>query len=119
MLSGAATAALAELAGAARPAALLATLAQAGGLILLAAGLLALVLAAPVGSWVLLAAGAVLAGAGHGIAYLAAQDELNRIAPAGQRGMAPATLPPGQRQRHRAARREQPVPAGRPSSNQR
>ncbi len=52
---------------------------------LLAAGLLALVLAAPTHSISLLVTGAVLAGAGHGVAFLAAQDELTRIAPAQQR----------------------------------
>jgi len=55
--------------------------AQAGGLVLLAVGLLALVLAAPAHSAVLLVTGAVLAGAGHGVALLAAQDDLTRIAP--------------------------------------
>ena len=59
--------------------------AQAGGLTLLALGLLALVLAAPAQSWALLVAGAVLAGAGHGTACLAAQDDLTRIAPADHR----------------------------------
>lgn len=60
-------------------------LAQAAGLALLAAGLLALVLASPVRSLALLIAGAILAGAGHGFACLGAQDDLNRIAPAEQR----------------------------------
>jgi MFS family permease len=55
--------------------------AQAGGLTLLAIGLLGLVLAAPAHSPALLVAGAILAGAGHGIAYLAAQDDLTHIAP--------------------------------------
>lgn len=59
--------------------------AQAGGLVLLAIGLLALVLAAPVRSSALLVVGAVLAGAGHGLAALAAQDDLTRIAPDEQR----------------------------------
>lgn len=59
--------------------------AQAAGLVLLAAGLLALVLAAPAHSAALLVTGAILAGAGHGLAFLAAQDELTRIAPAHQR----------------------------------
>ncbi|MBO0770967.1 MAG: MFS transporter [Actinobacteria bacterium] len=58
---------------------------QAGGLMLLAAGLAALVAAAPARSWVLLVAGAALAGIGHGAAYLAAQDDLTRIAPNEQR----------------------------------
>lgn len=60
-------------------------LAQAGGLTLLAAGLLALVLATPLESPALLLLGAVLAGCGHGLAILAAQDNLTRIAPADQR----------------------------------
>jgi predicted MFS family arabinose efflux permease len=59
--------------------------AQAAGLVLLAAGLLALVLASPAHSTALLVIGAILAGAGHGVAFLAAQDELTRIAPAQQR----------------------------------
>jgi MFS family permease len=59
--------------------------AQAAGLVLLAAGLLALVLAAPAHSAALLITGAILAGAGHGVAFLAAQDELTRIAPDRQR----------------------------------
>jgi hypothetical protein len=61
-------------------------LAQAGGLGLLAVGLLALVLAAPLREPALLIAGAAAAGAGHGLAALAAQDDLTRIAPAEQRG---------------------------------
>ena len=59
--------------------------AQAAGLVLLAAGLLALVLAAPAQSAALLVIGVILAGAGHGVAVLAAQDDLTRIAPGGQR----------------------------------
>ncbi|HEV7652401.1 MAG TPA: MFS transporter [Actinophytocola sp.] len=59
--------------------------AQAGGLTLLAAGLLCLVLSAPLQAPVLLVAGAVLAGVGHGLAFLAAQDDLTHIAPADQR----------------------------------
>jgi MFS family permease len=59
--------------------------AQAAGLVLHAAGLLALVLASPAHSTALLVIGAILAGAGHGVAFLAAQDELTRIAPAQQR----------------------------------
>lgn len=58
--------------------------AQAGGLVLLALGLLGLVLA----HWLapgLIVVGAVLAGAGHGLAFLAAQDNLTQIAPAEQR----------------------------------
>ncbi|MGH2892695.1 MAG: MFS transporter [Solirubrobacteraceae bacterium] len=58
--------------------------AQAGGLVLLALGLLGLVLAHWVAP-VLLIVGAALAGAGHGLAFLAAQDNLTQIAPASQR----------------------------------
>ena len=59
--------------------------AQATGLTLLALGLLLLVLAAPAQSGGLLVAGAIVAGAGHGVAALAAQDDLTRIAPDQQR----------------------------------
>jgi MFS family permease len=59
---------------------------QATGLVLLAVGLACLVAAAPSGSLAVLVVGAVLAGAGHGLAFLDAQDELNRIAPAERRG---------------------------------
>src|SRR5213075_570354 len=44
-----------------------------------------LVLAAPAQSPALLITGTILAGAGHGVAFLAAQDNLTRIAPARQR----------------------------------
>lgn len=60
--------------------------AQSIGLTLLALGLMALVLASPAQSWPSLVLGALLAGAGHGIASLAAQDELTRIAPDEARG---------------------------------
>ncbi|HEX4306581.1 MAG TPA: MFS transporter, partial [Solirubrobacterales bacterium] len=60
-------------------------IAQASGLILLAAGLLALVLATPLESPALLILGALLAGVGHGTAILAAQDNLTQIAPEEQR----------------------------------
>src|SRR5438046_2919138 len=59
---------------------------QAAGLALLAAGLLGLVLAAPTHSLGLLAAGAVAAGAGHGVGFVSAQEELNELAPAERRG---------------------------------
>jgi MFS family permease len=55
--------------------------AQAGGLALLALGLLGLVLAEPLEAPALLVLGSVVAGAGHGLAFLAAQDELTAIAP--------------------------------------
>jgi MFS family permease len=59
---------------------------QAIGLAVLAGGLLALVLAAPLHSLALLVAGALAAGAGHGVAILNAQEELNEIAPEERRG---------------------------------
>jgi MFS family permease len=62
------------------------TSAQAAGLGLLALGLVGLVLAAPLGTVGVLVAGAVLAGAGHGVGFLAAQHGLNRIAPEARRG---------------------------------
>jgi MFS family permease len=65
---------------AANPAAL------AAGLALLAAGLVGLVLAHPLGTIAWLIAGAVIAGAGHGVGFLAAQHDLNRIAPRERRG---------------------------------
>jgi Major Facilitator Superfamily len=60
--------------------------AQAAGLALAALGLVALVAAFPAHSLVLLLAAAVLAGSGHGIAFLAAQSELNVAAPPASRG---------------------------------
>jgi MFS family permease len=59
--------------------------AQAGGLVLLALGLVALVLAGLSHNWIPLVAGTLLAGAGHGVAALAAQHDLTRIAPDEQR----------------------------------
>jgi MFS family permease len=59
---------------------------QAIGLVLLAAGLAGVVVAAPLASLALLAAGAATAGAGHGLAFINAQQELNEIAPAEHRG---------------------------------
>jgi hypothetical protein len=59
---------------------------QPVGLALLGASVVALVLAAPFASLALIVAGAVLAGAGHGLGFVDAQDELNRIAPAERRG---------------------------------
>jgi MFS family permease len=60
--------------------------AQPFGLGLLALGLVALVLASPLHSLVALLAGAVLAGTGHGLGFLEAQEELNRLAPEKRRG---------------------------------
>jgi hypothetical protein len=59
---------------------------QAIGLVVLAAGLLLVVGASPAGSLALLVAGGLAAGAGHGLAFLNAQQELNEIAPAERRG---------------------------------
>lgn len=59
---------------------------QAIGLVVLAAGSAAVVVAAPLASLPLLAAGAITAGAGHGLAFINAQQELNEIAPAERRG---------------------------------
>jgi MFS family permease len=59
---------------------------QAVGLAVLALGLLGLVAAAPLRSLTLLVLGALAAGTGHGIAFLDAQEELNRLAPTRQRG---------------------------------
>jgi MFS family permease len=61
-------------------------LSQAVGLAILAAGLVALVLASPVHTLALVVAGSLLAGAGHGLAFLNAQEELNEIAPEERRG---------------------------------
>jgi MFS family permease len=60
--------------------------AQAAGLGLAALGLAALVGAFPAHSLALLLLAAGLAGAGHGVAFLAAQSELNAAAPPGRRG---------------------------------
>jgi MFS family permease len=60
--------------------------AQAAGLTLATAGLAALVAAFPLHSLALMLTAAVLAGAGHGIAFLAAQSELNLAAPEMRRG---------------------------------
>jgi MFS family permease len=59
---------------------------QAAGLALLALGLGGLVLAAPLKSLACLLLGAVAAGAGHGLAFLNAQQELNDLAPSDRRG---------------------------------
>jgi MFS family permease len=60
--------------------------AQSAGLALLAAGLLALAAASELHSLSVLLVGAIAVGAGHGAAFLNAQDELNRIAPPERRG---------------------------------
>jgi hypothetical protein len=59
---------------------------QAAGLGLLALGLAALALAAPLGSLALLLAAGAAAGLGHGVAFLSAQEELNELAPERERG---------------------------------
>jgi MFS family permease len=59
---------------------------QAVGLLLLCAGLIVLIVAAPLGSLPLMIVGAVAAGFGHGLAFLNAQQELNEVAPQERRG---------------------------------
>jgi MFS family permease len=60
--------------------------AQAVGLATLVVGLLLLVIAAPLASLTLLVVASLAAGAGHGIAFLNAQEELNELAPGERRG---------------------------------
>jgi hypothetical protein len=60
--------------------------AQGMALVMLAVGLVALAAAGPTGSLVVLLAGALVTGAGHGLGFLNAQHELNDIAPAERRG---------------------------------
>jgi MFS family permease len=60
--------------------------AQAAGLVLLAAGLALLVVSADTHLLVTVLVGAVVTGVGHGLAFLHAQDELNRVAPDETRG---------------------------------
>jgi MFS family permease len=67
-------------------------IAQALGLGLLTAGLVALVLASVTDSSIVLVAASVLAGTGHGLGFLGAQDDLNRIAPPERRGEINAAL---------------------------
>ena len=59
---------------------------QAAGLVLLAPGLLALVLAFPARSLLVLLLAGLLAGTGHGLAFLGAQAQLNLAAPPDRRG---------------------------------
>jgi MFS family permease len=59
---------------------------QALGCVLVAAGLGGVVAAAPSGSAALLVAGSIVAGAGHGVAFLTAQQELNELVPEERRG---------------------------------
>jgi len=65
---------------------------QALGLGLLTTGLVALVLASVTDSAIVLVAASVLAGTGHGLGFLGAQDDLNRIAPPERRGEINAAL---------------------------
>ena len=66
--------------------ALLARPGQAAGLVVLVAGLAALIAASPAHSLPVLLAAAVLTGTGHGLAFVHAQDELNVMAPDARRG---------------------------------
>jgi MFS family permease len=59
---------------------------QGVGLALVVAGLVALVLAFPAHSLVLVLAAALLAGVGHGMAFLGSQTDINAIAPPDRRG---------------------------------
>jgi MFS family permease len=59
---------------------------QAFGCVLVAVGLGGLILAAPTGSFAVLLLGALVAGAGQGLAFLTAQEELNELAPDERRG---------------------------------
>jgi MFS family permease len=61
-------------------------LSQATGLAVLAVGLVLLVLSAPAHSLTLIVVASLAAGAGHGLAFLNAQEELNEIAPEDRRG---------------------------------
>jgi sugar phosphate permease len=60
--------------------------AQRAGLVLVIAGVAALVLAFPAGSLPLVLGAAVLAGTGHGMGFYGAQGEMNLIAPVDRRG---------------------------------
>lgn len=59
---------------------------QAVGLVVLSAGLALLVVASPAHSLALLALASLAAGAGHGLAFINAQQELNELAPPERRG---------------------------------
>jgi sugar phosphate permease len=67
-------------------------IAQALGLGVLTAGLATLVLASATDSAIALVAASVLAGTGHGLGFLGAQDDLNRLAPPERRGEINAAL---------------------------
>jgi MFS family permease len=59
---------------------------QALGCVLVAIGLTGLIVAAPTGSFAVLLGGALVAGAGQGLSFLTAQEELNELAPDARRG---------------------------------
>jgi MFS family permease len=59
---------------------------QALGCVLVAVGLGGVIVAAPTGSFAVLLVGALVAGAGQGLAFLTAQEELNELAPDERRG---------------------------------
>jgi MFS family permease len=59
---------------------------QALGCVLVAVGMAGLIVAAPIGSFAVLLLGALVAGAGQGLAFLTAQEELNELAPDERRG---------------------------------
>ena len=59
---------------------------QAAGLGIVAVGLAGLVLASPLHSLAVLLVSAAMAGAGHALGFLNAQQELNEIAPPERRG---------------------------------
>jgi MFS family permease len=59
---------------------------QALGCVLVAVGLGGLIVAAPAGSFPALLLGALVAGAGQGLSFLTAQEELNELAPDERRG---------------------------------
>jgi MFS family permease len=59
---------------------------QGAGCVLLAVGLAGVVAAGPSRSLAVLVLGSVVAGAGHGIAFLTAQQELNELVPEQRRG---------------------------------
>jgi MFS family permease len=59
---------------------------QALGCVLVAVGMGGLIVAAPAASFAVLLLGALVAGAGQGLAFLTAQEELNELAPDERRG---------------------------------
>jgi MFS family permease len=59
---------------------------QALGCVLVAVGMAGLIVAAPTGSFAVLLVGALVAGAGQGLSFLTAQEELNELAPEERRG---------------------------------